>query len=98
MINIWFKISVLLALLGPIVAFGGLATYLIVSDIVSRKKRKEQQERFAEVYKMCVDKHGLEFARKVYDSCTKPLWIGMDKMIVVFEHHCGIENELSMNL
>ena len=92
------KASVYIAMLGPVIVIGAFVVYLVVADIVHSIKLKEQQKRFAEVYQMCIDKHGLEFAKKVYDGCTKPLWIGMDKMIAVFEHHCGIKNELSRKL
>ena len=70
----------------------------VVTEIKHRRKSKEQMRYFEELYRKCIDIHGLAFAQKIYNGCRNPLWIGMDNVIAVFEHHCGIENELSKKI
>jgi hypothetical protein len=70
-----------------------LLTSIIVIDIIEGKKTKSQLKRFEELYKKCIEMHGLTFAKKLYDACNEPLWIGTEKMIAVFEHHCGVASE-----
>lgn len=87
------KVSVYIAMVGPVIAIGLFLAIIVVIDIVDNVKFKKQSKRFGELYQMCIQKHGLAFAQKVYSGCTRPVWIGMDKMISVFEHHCGVKNE-----
>jgi hypothetical protein len=75
-----------------------LLIVLITMDIIEGRKTKLQLKRFEELYKKCIEMHGLPFANKLYDCCRHPLWIGLEKTIAVFEHHCGIQNDLSQNL
>jgi hypothetical protein len=63
---------------------------IIAIDVIEGKKTKSQMKRFEELYKKCIKMHGLAFAQKLYDACRNPLWIGLEKTIAVFEHHCDI--------
>lgn len=70
------------------IAVAILLISIIVIEVKDRKKSKAQMRRFEELYRKCIEMHGLAFAQKLYDGCRNPLWIGMDNVIKVFEHHC----------
>lgn len=91
------EILVCLSMFALPVGVALLLAIIIAMDVVDGIKFRKQKQRFFELYGMCIEKHGLSFAQKVYEGCRNP-WIGMDKMIAVFEHHCGIKNELSKKL
>ena len=73
------------------VGVGILLIAIIVIDIVEGRKTKKQMARFKELYSMCIEKHGLDFAQKLYNACREP-WIGIENVLKVFEHHCYIKS------
>lgn len=95
MSNVGWEACIYMVMFGLPIVMVILLIAIVIIDIKRGIESKKQQERFAKLYKMCIEKHGLAFAKMVYEGCTKPLWIGMDNIISVFEHHCGIQNKLS---
>lgn len=90
MANTSLSTLVVLSMFALPVGVGILLILLIIIDIVEGRKSKKQIKYFEELYKKCIEMHGLAFAQKLYDGCRRPLWIGMDNVIKVFEHHCEI--------
>ena len=93
MANASLPILVTLAMFALPVGVGILLISIIIIDIVEGRKSKKQIKYFEELYKKCIEMHGLAFAQKLYDCCREPLWIGLEKTIAVFEHHCGALTE-----
>lgn len=95
MIDANISLWVILAMLALPVGVGALLICFIAMDIADLRKTKEQIEYLKELYKKCIEMHGLKFAQKLYDGCREPLWIGLENTIMVFEHHCGINSNKS---
>ena len=91
MMNFNMELYVTLAMWALPVGISILLAILVITDIVEGRKSKKQMVRFKELYQACINKHGIEFAKKLYDACLEP-WIGMDNVIKVFEHHCNANN------
>ena len=75
-------------------AIGLPLVVVVIAEIMihDEVKTRKQLKYFGELYGKCIQIHGLEFSQRLYDGCRYP-WIGMEKMIAVFEHHCGLEGK-----